>query len=1267
MRLELNLYHTKYLPIKELNELILNFDQQQPHYGDTPIFDIVSHTEADYVSELLLQLNLKSPKLTRDFVKRLHTGDVAWKTLDGSERFISQDFDFEILEELGIIYFENDWLKVSARLPDSRHDEFIHESVKPVLLFARSLKEILYSTNEFQPIEFGIDKSIYSSIIPDNYRFKKISLNIEERFDYYKINFSEFDRVLSSLISSYYWKKILKSNKEDCLIESYDDIKISFSELVSLPREKELTLEEGEVFSDICLGIVESSIFLNSSFKQFQNILRSRNNLDSNLIATIRSISINLESLENESKSNGDTTIRTPLTIDEIRNNYNLNIKEKLNDNMELIGLSNHLDHLLFLDSDIISALLFIVKQDLFFDYQKIVSRRITESLLNKSTEYPTLRHYLLNVIPNYLGDNTYDLYLLSRYNEFEIGTMHIIQKIKTKYNSNEISFIETKSNISSILADIILKISIGGGKEHELVSLLVTLAKNYIGDYQDDNRFERNLVEEIVQNFSVEEFVKVTDSLIEKLKSIDVNGVWPNYTLYLLFLFSNTASNIHGKKVEEVVLKLSKEIYLEYEKYFNFSLIHDSHCLNSNVFYDSLNWDACNSTITINDFINLKPSTRNLMNGFYLEDNRNSIYYMQSIRSYFQVMMNLHSLTNANKNKIQSILLDIVKAVGFKSPDVKFPLFVSHFSDEKYDLWDRFSKIVNDFGEPAFDEIVLCISELAPLDSMMSLYSNAAMQKRKDKLTKKIEQRLDWKLDKDSLPAIEKSFLLALEGGKLEIAKTSLDAAHDFIKTHPWREHKRFKRIIDQWAVFDYKYKVLSIFYSSELSESKIEVINEISIPNIEKNKVIQYVGDDLHKEILLFKRYILGLLILNDNPDRARAAFEKLHLEHKTPLFSHLVFTSKLQGLIKDKSDKDSYKYLIKEYISSQDNFDIDTLPLNNKSDYLYALLLSGDYNSVDTECSKLVPSEKFHRPITITFSKALREKNNFKSALTLLNNYTSYHSIELDDQELKEELKSIEIEIENSTSQLQFEKIKSQVLCSDKTIDELKVIYNEIVRKPVRELVKIVSNNSQTSVECFLYNNVLSCLKEILKRGRNLEKLINKKDENAINDWFTSLFNQKMSNFSISLSDQARIGSAESDKNVGETDGLIVDSYSSSLSIFEALNLKCIDIAVINKHLNKITKYDRESVSPVFIVSYCYFKDFSSGIKVYCSHIKNEQYAGFDEISIQNHQLKELDFGSQYYCIVESRFRGGKQISIYHILIDLTLPQPKNIFKV
>lgn len=1260
--MESALYQNNQLPIKELNELLADFDQYQQHNTDIPILDIVAHTEANYVSELLLNIKLKSPKLTREFVKKLHSGEASWKTIDGSDRYIAQNFDFDLLEELGIIYFEHDWLRVSAMLPSSRHDEYIHETVKPLISFARSLKDIVYSREDFQPVRLGIDKEVYSTIVPDNYQFKKCTLNISDKSDYHQIEFSSEDRDINNLVSKYYWKKIINSTNRSELLDRHNSVKISFSDLVSPPGISTLSIEERKIFSEICIDIINDSALLKYSFEQFQNILRSHRYLDANLIATTTHININLGPETDKSNTSRDTTTHTPLTIDEVRDCYSLNIKNKFINNIELVNLGNHLNHLMFLDDEIISALLFVVKNDLFFDYQRVISRECTESLLDESQKNETLRHYLINVIPNYLKDNTYDLYLLSRANDFEVGTLNLIQKVKRKYNSNEISFIEVKSNISNILADTIIKVSMSNNKEYELASLIVSFAKDYVGDNRDSNQFEKVLVENIVNKLSHEEFTKLSTALNQNIKNVNVSGVWPYYTIYLLFLFADISVSRHGKKLEEISLRLGKEIYLEYEKYFNFSLSHDSHCLNSDNFYDSLNWEVCNNESLIDNFLNLKPSIRELVKGFFFEDNKNSIYYMQSIRSYVQVLINLHSLSNANKNKIQRVLLDIVKTVGFKSEDVEFPLFVSHFSDEKYDLWSKFTKIVNDFDEAAFDEIMLCISEYAPLDAMMSLYSNASKQERRNKVAEKVEHRNNWELDKNSLSAIEKSFLLALEGNKLDIANVALNAANDFIENHPWRQDKRFKETIEQWSVFDYKYKLLSIFYSSDLCEDKTKLINEVSQPDLEQKKPYQHNRNDWNKEADLFRRYMIGLIKLNDEPENSKLIFEQLYKEYKSSMFSHLVFTSKLQELIRNNSGNDNYRILIKEYKASQENFNIDTLSLNNKSDYLYALLLSGNCNEVDAECSKLVPSEKFHRSITITYCKSLREKGNFKSALKLLEDYKKYHSVESNDQELEQELKYIGIEIENSTSPLQIEKIKSQVLFSNKSNDELRMIYNEIIRKPISDLAKIVSNNSETRMEDFLYNKVFACLKEILKRGRNLEKLIDKKDENAINDWFTSLFNQKMSSFSIELSDQARIGSAESNKNVGETDGLIRDCHGSSISIFEALNLSSIDKTVINKHLNKITKYDRESVSPVFIVSYCYFDKFSTKVNDYCDHIKSEQYNGFDAIDTQSHQLKRLDRGSEYFCTVESRFRGGKEISIYHILIDLTLPQPK-----
>ena len=369
------MYQNNQLPLKELNELLADLDQYQQHNSNIPIFDIVAHTEANYVSELLLNIKLKSPKLTREFVKKLHSGEVSWKTIDGSDRYIAENFDFDLLEELGIIFFEHDWLRVSAMLPSSRHDEYIHETIKPLLSFARSLKDIVYSRDDFQTVKLGIDKEVYSTIVPADYQFKKCTLNVSEESDYHHIEFSSEDRGIKKLVSKYYWKKIINSTNRSELLNRHNNVKILFSDLVSPPSLSTLSIEERKIFSEICMGIINNSALLQFSFGKFQNILRSHRYLDANLIATTTHINFNLGPESDTSNTNRDTTTRTSLTIDEVRSLYNLNNKNKFRNNLELVNLGNHLNHLMFFDDEITSALLFVVRNDLLFDYQKVISK----------------------------------------------------------------------------------------------------------------------------------------------------------------------------------------------------------------------------------------------------------------------------------------------------------------------------------------------------------------------------------------------------------------------------------------------------------------------------------------------------------------------------------------------------------------------------------------------------------------------------------------------------------------------------------------------------------------------------------------------------------------------------------------------------------------------------------------------------------------------------------------------------------------------------
>ena len=1255
--------HQNYqLPIKELNELLTTFDQYQQNNADIPILDIIAHTEANYVSELLLYIELKSPKLTREFVKKLHSGEACWQTINGNDKYIDEDFDFELLEELGIIFFEHDWLRVSAMLPSSNHYEHIHETVKPILRFTESLKKIIYSRDDFQPLRAGIRKGVYESIVPQIYNFEQIDVDIKDKSDIELINISTTNRDINNLISDYYWKKVISSSRVSEHLKNHHELKQIFPELISIPSSTIFNHDERRIFSTFCMDRIKQSSLLTVPFKQFQNILYSHRHLDINLIATKSILRLDFSPEPNKNQNNRDTTTYTSLSMSEVNQNYKSRTKIELNSNLELLNWGDHVDHLMFFDDDILSSLLYLIKYDLFFDYQIVQSRDDIESLLKSSQENNTLRHYLINVVPHFLDNIIYDLFLLSKPNEFEVGALQLINKVKIKYNSTNYHFDDVKNNISNLLSDTLIKVAINNNKERNLSLFLISLAKNYITNDRSNESFEKDLLEKIIVGFNANQLQAFTSSLIEEIEKIEVTGVWPNYTFYLLFLLANACDKKNSDKLNDLLKIVRQKILSEYKKYFNFSLQHNSHCLNSDHFYDSLNWELCNDREIIDSFIDLKPSQRKLMQGFCLEENSNAIYYMQSIRSLTQVLINLFSLSNANKIEIQRKLKELITSVGFESEDVNFPLFISYFSDDKYDLWDKVTIVLNSFDEYCFDEIVSNIAKYASLSAMMSLYSNASKQERKNKIMMKIESRDNWSLDKNSLPMIEKSFLLALEQNKLDIANVSLKAAKDFLDNHSHRNNNHFKEYIEKWLVFDYKYNLLSIYYSANDTETKVKALNDLPKPKLKDNKIHQQNRTNWYKEADLFRRYIFGLIKLNDEPENSKIVFEQLYKEYKSAMFSHLIFTSKLQTLIKSKSDSENYKKLIREYEASHDIFDINELSLNNKSDYIHALYLSSNYNEVDAVCSRLIRTEQLYRPITITYNKALRKKGNSTLALKLLENYQEYHSVKMDDKELEEELKEIKLEIDNEVTPIQRKVIRSQVLFSNKDNDELRSIYNEIINKPIADLAKIVSNDSNIRIEDFLYNQVFACLKEILKRGRNLEKLINKKDENAINDWFISLFNQKMSNFSISASDQARIGSAESNKGVGETDGLISDRFNSSISMFEAMNLNYINKIVINKHVNKITNYDRESLSPIFIVSYCYFHDFINKRNDYCEHIKGMQYSGFDKVDTLNHQLKLLDYSSDYYNVVELRYRGGKEISIYHILIDLTLP-PSN----
>ena len=231
------------------------------------------------------------------------------------------------------------------------------------------------------------------------------------------------------------------------------------------------------------------------------------------------------------------------------------------------------------------------------------------------------------------------------------------------------------------------------------------------------------------------------------------------------------------------------------------------------------------------------------------------------------------------------------------------------------------------------------------------------------------------------------------------------------------------------------------------------------------------------------------------------------------------------------------------------------------------------------------------------------------------------------------------------------------------SQRSVVQLRKHYSQIMSKEFVDYVDIVGQG--LSLHEFLKNVVLEVAQELLLRKKNLQlhsqSSIGKSKfkitkEDLINDWFASLFDKRMADARIGMRDQKRGGSSASGKSPGEIDGYITDSKNRRISIFEAFRLLYMDTTTIIDHLNKISGYDNESLSPVFIVAYCDVDDFCNLTNNYSSFIAKQNYTGFTVNSIPTSNIEALETCDNLWLGMERRFRTDKEVIFYHLLINM-----------
>ena len=1050
-----------------------------------------------------------------------------------------------------------------------------------------------------------------------------------------------------NLIRQFYWKKLIQYELDDVIWHKYytlDRILDNFW----MPDIDIFTDEERKRFLDFCMANVQKSSLIQLDFIDYKKILQMDRCADLSFFGRNTAVNVDIET----GKSTY-TSENSPYRLDEILLNHSEYIKDCQSD-LELISWyhSPQSHELLFYNYIIRSSISCLISNDLYLGYPQISSQKYVSGLIEKSESSTVMRHYLVNISISWTGrkDVLYELYLLSDPNTFIAGCLGLIQKIKNNnHYSNEFIVNSFYDEIIPKIVRIMLEASLKPNelnselKEKDLARFILYLAQR--SDFRQENKnIELKIFKETLKQLSKNQIDKLMSHLFEELRVFNKNNDYDlKKVLHCLFELFLTCKKLEGSDLCD---QIQEEIFQSYKACFENALINDANHLRADKTYDLFAWYQLEDDF-LEKIVQLCPKNHLITQGLFSEA---SPYYSNALRNYLQVLSNLDREYFKVNSNLKNVLKKLIIDYGFDK-SYSFPLLAEDYSYSSHPIWPKIIENLNEFDDQNFYEIIGGVKDNISLSAILALYRNISQESRKQKLSEFIKSK-SWDMSDDNFNAIESAFVDAVEQNQLELAKTTLQAAQKFIDQHPYKNAKMFQDKIHLWQEYQYKYDLLKIYYSENSIEEKEQKISQVLLPDFIKEKNYR---NEKFISIDRFERYIIGLLFLKAEPDKANQIFVKLNDEYKSSLYAHFVFASKLQSLFNSKAEKSKYLSVIDLYKQSFNDFYND-LPLHYKSDYLYGLYLSGQYEVVISFCTKLPYFELFDKSITVTYVKCMKDNQNELKAKEHLDEYVKYHSVDLSGDELQILKEDVDRAIRERVEPIQREKLHHQSLISFKTNDELRTIYGEICQRNINDLAYIIGSEKNT--EKFLYDAGLNACRELLTRNKNLQILDDKTNEDITNDWLTSLLSHKFSWFPITVHDQKRTGRSASGKSPGETDGMIM-YQEMPVSMIEAFKLRSLDQSVINEHLNKIHGYGQSSISPIFIVVYAYAPDFIVLTNKYFNYIKNIQYDGFEKINNTQHEVKTLeDKGDDIAMVCEKRYRGEREISIYHIMINLTV---------
>lgn len=1224
-----------------------------------------AHQQAYAFALFLADATLATPELNRSNVADLISGKLSWPCTSSRTAFQETKYTLEFFEDGGFISFPGGWVNVHCSEP--KQASSLDQSIEDILRVTALLKNISYGWNGYVQTHFVIKETKLAALFST------------------EMGLVELDRILPSAVqqgenvalyperhqftqleSTYLWQRLLKRHSAELAFQQWMLCVRAMSHSI-IPVQFSL-LEENETAQFLCQVelLVETSPEFGYSLRTIYKQSINSHDFGHLIQPTLLNININIASdgniLDKTDDSREPSTL-TPMTVENLDDAYNI---PDIDDAADIFSFGQWQHWGNWHDS--MGALSWIINSCfnhvISIDHNSLSSKSFALNLIALAESRQALKHLLLMSFPLRINSK-YLLFLLSRPQTCEVAIYHLISGENFSHFSRRHNMTGDIGQLytESLLEEYIRTIDDRTHSRLKLLNLFLYLADNS-GLYTliNNDNFHYRALSCLMHKLEDKHVVATAYAFLEKvslqyeqrISQIRERSVY-QLGLWLIQRIESIDATYH-----DLLPQLSECLLSFYSNAFKECIAIRSRDLKSDNFFALLPWQSLIKVIGIKEILRLSRRYDNWASVLTYNHDR-CFNAASAIRQYLQLLMLISKdiPDQDDRSRVWQRIINIVCALGFGHEDERCYLFTAIIDDEAVELWKVFSLFVNILPKSMYDDFTESCIDMVPIDSLYILLERCNIQERKQVLHDAILDRQNLSDEKLGLKSLETAFVHACENGHMELAEKVLIAAEPLLDRFRSYSNIHFKDTVYRWETYRYKYKLLSAYLKDQDNPHGFEeVVLHVPLPSCLTGLSGSEIVNRQLKECEQFRRYIIATAFCQIEPTKTVRYMEALCAEVSAPHFAYALLKGKIAEL-SDKQNKSARLHALNKFLEQTSSITPDQMAASWVATVLDLMIQVGDHLRTDEYWRKLTGEQHRTREILLPYCKGLIQRGEPLVASQIINEFRKFnHILSEYDVGLAELITQLSQALPEQNSILDI--INAMAESNQRSIEQLKQHYLRIVGGSFDDYVQITGDGP--SKELFLKKIITDVAGEVLLRKKNLQSQqttsgqLNKTiNEDLINDWFTSLIDMRMAEARVGFRDQKRSGTSESGKSPGESDGLITDSKNRRIAIFEAFRLSSLNKNVISDHLNKVSGYDLEALSPIFMVAYCDVKDFSTLTKGYHSLISEIDYTGYKK-SAQVVEIDEETITDNLWVCTETRLRGEREILFCHFLLNM-----------